>query len=66
MEDPWFGIMSTSRVWMAFIMIVAVIPTKWNVIRQETMQAPCGEKNLLINCMIRGTAMVTLAWSAQP
>jgi hypothetical protein len=30
-EDPWFGIMSISRVWVVFIMIRAVTPTSGNV-----------------------------------
>ena len=65
-EDPWSGIMSTRRVWIAFIMMIAETPTRWNVMRHKVVWRGAGERNLLINCKIRGTAIVTLDWRAQP
>ena len=41
-EDPWFGIMSTSRVWLAFHMITIETPTR-NVMRHKVISQSAGE-----------------------
>jgi hypothetical protein len=43
-EDPWFGIMSISRVWVAFNMVMAETPTRWNVMRHKVVWRMRGKR----------------------